>query len=80
MGEGASGRTGEADTLIPAAKRAWARLITQGYDGDPLVYPRCARPMRIIAFIEQAEVIEKLLTHLGLCVALNWSKGPAPIP
>jgi hypothetical protein len=36
--------------------------------------------MRIIAFIEQAEVIEKLLTHLGLCVALNWSKGPAPIP
>jgi hypothetical protein len=23
---------------------------------------------RIVAFIEQAEVIEKILTHLGLCV------------
>ena len=49
-----------------AAKRAWARLIKQIYEVDPLVCPRCAGPMRIIAFIEQAEVIEKILTHLDL--------------
>jgi hypothetical protein len=53
-------------------------LITQGYNGDPLVYPHCAGPNRTIAFIEQPAVIEKLLTHLGSCAALNWSKGPAP--
>jgi len=33
---------------------------------DPLVCPRCAGAMRTIAFIEQAEVIEKILWHLGL--------------
>jgi hypothetical protein len=32
-----------------AAKRAWARLIKQVYEVDPLIRPRCAGPMRIIA-------------------------------
>lgn len=51
---------------FPYDKRAWARLIKQVYEVDPLVCPRCAGPMRIIAFIEQPEVIEKILTHLAL--------------
>ena len=41
-----------------AAKRAWARLIKQVYEVDPLVCPRCAGPLRLIAFIEQREVRE----------------------
>jgi hypothetical protein len=36
------------------------------YEVDPLVCPRCGSAMRIIAFIEQPAVIEKILTHLGL--------------
>ena len=39
---------------------------------DPLEYPRCSGAPRIIPFIEQPEVIEKILTHLNL-----W---PAPAP
>jgi hypothetical protein len=69
----------EVSEGIPsAAKRAWARLITQVYDIDPLVCPRCAGPMRIIAFIEQPAVTEKILRHLAPCSAPSWSKGPAP--
>jgi len=71
-------RIGACSEVAPsAAKRAWARLIKQVYEVDPLVCPRCGGEMRIIAFIEQPEVIEKILTHLGLCSALSWSKGPA---
>ena len=33
-----------------AAKRAWARLIKQVYEDDPLICPRCGSAMRIIAF------------------------------
>ena len=53
---------------IPAstAKRAWARLIKQVYEADPLVCPRCGGAMRILEFIEQPEVIEKILTLLAL--------------
>jgi hypothetical protein len=46
--------------FIPsAAKRAWARLITQVCEVDPLVCPRCAGSMHIIAFIEQPAVIDE---------------------
>ena len=36
------------------------------YAADPLLCARCGGAMRIIAFIDQREVIEKILTHLGL--------------
>jgi hypothetical protein len=67
-------RIEEVGEVTPsAAKRAWARLIKQVYEVDPLMCPRCAAPMRIIAFIEQPEVIEKILAHLGLWPAAAHS-------
>jgi len=62
-----------------AAKHAWARLIKQVYEVDPLVCPRCAGAMRIIAFLEQPDVIAKILTHLGLWPAPAHSP-PAGYP
>ena len=62
-----------------AATRAWARLIKQVYEVDPLVCARCGGPMRIIAFIEQPEVIEQILAHLGLWPAPAHSP-PAGVP
>lgn len=65
--EGEASHSEELSEVGPSeAKRAWARLIKQVYEVDPLVCPRCAGAMRIIAFIEQPEVIAKILTHLGL--------------
>jgi hypothetical protein len=49
-----------------ALKQESARLIKHVYEADPLLCPQCGGSMRIIAFIEQREVIEKILTHLGL--------------
>jgi hypothetical protein len=46
------------DVSTSAAKRAWARLIKQVYEVDPLVCSRCGGAMRILAFIEQPEVID----------------------
>ena len=63
-----------------AAKRAWARLITQVSEVDPLVCPHCGGAMRILAFIEQPEVIAKILTHLGLWPAPAHSPPVAGYP
>jgi hypothetical protein len=81
---------GEATTAIvesserspSEAKRAWARLIKQVYEVDPLVCPQCAGAMRIIAFIEQPAVVEKILRHLGLWPAPAHSPPAAarPVP
>ena len=67
-----------------AAKRAWARLIKQVYEADPLMCPRCTGPMRIIAFIEsvcaetadrQPEVID--LPVPGTCLRADTHRQAA---
>ena len=39
-------------------------LIKRIYEGDPLICPRCQTEMRIIAFIIDHEVVDKILGHL----------------
>ena len=41
-------------------------LIRKIYEVDPLTCPRCQGRMKVIAFIEDEEVISKILGHLGL--------------
>jgi hypothetical protein len=64
------------DALIPCVlepddkakpNRNWARLIQKIYEVDPLTCPKCQGLMRIISIIEDQEVINRILGHLGLC-------------
>ena len=41
-----------------------ASLLQQIFEVDPLAYPTCRGPMRIIAFMTQASVIDQILAHL----------------
>jgi len=41
--------------------RNWARLIKKIYEVDPLTCPKCHGPMRVVSFIKDQEVIEKIL-------------------
>lgn len=66
----------EADIDTPYRKKCranWARLIQKIYEIDPLTCPKCNGTMRVIAFIEEAAVIRKILEHLGL-----WVISPRP--
>jgi len=56
-------------------RKNWARLIQKIYEVDPLTCPKCQGRMRIISFIEDGEVIKKILKHLGL-----WEVKPRPPP
>ena len=58
-----------------AFRRNWARLIQKIYEVDPLVCPKCFGAMHIIAFIEDPDVMEKILKHLGL-----WDVKRKPRP
>jgi hypothetical protein len=48
------------------SRKNWARLIQKIYEVDPLVCPKCHGEMKIISFIEEFDVIEKILRHLNL--------------
>ncbi|MBI4490554.1 MAG: hypothetical protein HY694_15835 [Deltaproteobacteria bacterium] len=54
-------------------KRRWSHFIRKVYETDPLVCPKCSGEMRIISFIDQRDVIRKILEHLGL-----WEEAHAP--
>ncbi len=45
--------------LSKNAKSAWARLIKKVYEVDPMLCPKCGAEMRLMAIIEEDEVIEK---------------------
>jgi len=60
-------------------RSTWARLIHKVYEVDLLECPRCKGPMRVIALIEDAAVIRKILSHLGLWAPHHAPrKGPGP--
>jgi hypothetical protein len=52
-------------------RKNWARLIQKIYQVDPLLCMKYQGPMKIIGFIEDDEIIEKILRHLGLWETRN---------
>ena len=50
-------------------------LIKKVWEADPLLCPKCSREMRIVALIDDREVIERILCHLGL-----WRQGVRVFP
>ncbi len=44
-------------------KKRWSYFIKKVYETDPLVCPKCSGEMKIISFIDQRDVIRKILEH-----------------
>jgi len=65
----------QADEFRRHCKRAWARLIRKVWAADPLACPKCGGRLRIIGFIDNPSVIEKILRHLKL-----WDTPERPPP
>ena len=69
--------TGSPEPDTPYRRKCrmtWAALIKAVYEVDPLKCPKCGGTMKIVAFIEEDDVIRKILKHCNL-----W-KEPAPRP
>ena len=60
------------DSSRRAASRTRGRFCDRF---DVLAYPRCGRAMRLIALIEQPDVVRRILRHLG-----EATEVPAPAP
>ena len=57
--------TEEAPPHRAVSHYLWAMLLARIYEALPLVCPNCHAPMRIIAFITDADTVQKVLDHLG---------------
>ena len=45
--------------------RSWRELIEKGWEVDPLLCPQCQHEMRIVSHINDAQIIERILRHVG---------------
>ena len=59
--------------MIARRKADWARLIRKVYEVDTLERLDCGASMRIIAVIDDGDIVERILGHLEV-----W--GPVPDP
>jgi hypothetical protein len=60
---------------LKLSSKRWRDLILRVWHVDPLRYPVCQNPMRVIAVIDDRRVVENILRHLGV-----WHDPPSRPP
>ena len=63
---------------IPSKK--WRELIKKVWEVDPLICQHCGAEMKLIALIDDDEVIEKILRHLELWPEQGGVASPSRAP
>lgn len=58
------------------SSRGWAEMIKKVYEVDPLLCPSCGGEMRIISFIEDHKIIDKIIHYLK--VTFHAERPPPP--
>ena len=54
------------DELRPIPSKGWAEMIPKVYEVDAMLYPHCGGQMKVIAFLTDYAVVDKIIDHLKL--------------
>ena len=46
--------------------KGWAEMIRKVYEVDPMVCPKCCGRMKVVAFITEVAVVDRIIDHLKL--------------
>lgn len=50
----------------PLTSKGWAEMIRKVYEVDPMICPRCGGKMKVVAFLTEYAVIDRIIRHLEL--------------
>jgi len=50
----------------PVPSKGWAEMIRKVYEVDPMICPRCGGRMRVVAFLTEYAVVDRIIRHLEL--------------
>jgi len=64
------------DGHLYVPSKGWAEMIRKVYVVDPLLCPSCGGRMKIVAFIEEPKVIDRIIRHLEL--SFEAERPPPP--
>jgi len=54
------------EKLRPVPSKGWAEMIRKVYEVEPLVCPRCGATMKVISFLTDYAVVDRIIDHLKL--------------
>jgi hypothetical protein len=54
------------DKLRPVPAKGWAEMIRKVYEVNPLLCPHCGGQMKVIAFLTDYAVVDRIIQHLKL--------------
>jgi hypothetical protein len=52
--------------LRPIPSKGWAEMIRKVYEVDPMLCPQCGGTMKVIAFLTDYAVVDRIIDHLKL--------------
>jgi hypothetical protein len=64
------------DKLRPVPAKGWAEMVRKVYEVDPLLCPHCGATMKVIAFITDFPMVDRIINHLKLSFVA--AKPPPP--
>jgi len=54
----------EEEKCVPS--KGWAEMIRKVYEIDPMTCPKCGGLMKVVAFITDYQVVDRIIDHLNL--------------
>jgi hypothetical protein len=54
------------EELRPITSKGWAEMIRKAYEVDPMICPRCGATMKVIAFLTDYAVVDRIIDHLKI--------------
>jgi Ribonuclease G/E len=54
------------EELLRVPSKGWVEMIRKVYEVDPMICPRCGGRMRVVAFLTEHAVVDRIIRHLEL--------------
>jgi len=54
------------EELRPVPAKGWAEMIRKVYEVDPMVCPQCGGQMKVVSFLTDYPVVDRIINHLKL--------------
>jgi hypothetical protein len=64
------------EELRPIPNKGWAEMIRKVYEVDPLFCPQCGATMKVIAFITDYAVVDRIIDHLKITFVADRPPPP----
>jgi hypothetical protein len=64
------------EQLQPVPSKGWAEMIRKVYEIDPMICPRCGGRMKVIAFLTDYGVVDRIINHLKLTFVAERPSPP----